>query len=143
MQFGVITNTDIENELLARGITVTMAPPVPDGEDGEIPDGLLVPPDGPEDAIVVVGPRDEIDYDGKYIPIYPTPVITEMEEEEEEILPPIPNGVEVEKGINKWLLVVMGVAVFALIALGGQQPVRTQRRRQPSEPEAYSEEEEV
>lgn len=129
--FGEITSLDVQNELVSRGIIVGVAPP-----DGQIPDG-------PDEAIVIVGPGDRIDYDGRYLPIYPTPVVTEVEEEER-ILPYLPD--EEEKPANRWLLGILGIAVFALIALGGEEPPAPRRPRKRPEPEEayeeyYSEEE--
>jgi len=119
--FGVITSQDVQNELVSRGITVGVGLPAP---PDEIPEARVIPPEAPQEPVVVVAPRGEIDYE-PYIPIYPPPIVTldVAEEEEEEILPYIPGEIrpEVEKGINKGLLVVMGLAVFALVALGGQE----------------------
>ena len=121
--FGVITSQDVQNELVSRGITVGVGLPAP---PDEIPEAPVIPPEAPQEPIVVVAPRGEIDYE-PYIPIYPPPIVTldvAEEEEEEEILPFIPAEIrpEAKKGINKGLLAVMGVAAFALIALGAQEP---------------------
>lgn len=124
MNFGVITQNDIATELASRGISVSAAP-----DSGEIvisPPGIEDTQETPEDQIVVL-PRTEIDYP-PYIPIYP-PVVVSPEDVTEEIFPYPGETVGVEKkGLDKGLLILVGVTAFALMVLSKSKPPRSEPR---------------
>lgn len=138
MELGVITSPDIENEIYSRGITVGEPPP------GVTPPPILPPPPGvtpsPISPIVVVPPRGEIPYE-PFLPLYPPAVVTP--DVDEGILPYIPAGVEPGKGLGKGLWAILGIAAFALVFLGGQEPTpRSPRRRSEARPRRRTEPEE-
>lgn len=128
MIFGVITSGDIATELASRGISVSAAP-----DSGEIvisPPGIVDTQETPQDQIVVL-PRTEIDYP-PYIPIYP-PAVVSPEDVIEEILPYIPGTEEAveKKGLDKGLLILIGVTAFALMVLSKSKPPQGRPRSDP------------
>ena len=135
-----IIETDVESELVSRGITV--APGFV--TDGISPDGVVTPPpDAPETAVVVIPvvPQPPIRLQ-PYIPILPTPETPPITD----FIPFIPTGeVEEAGGLNKGLIAIGVVGVVALLALGGQRgaPARAKAKSSPrAKPEDYEEYEE-
>lgn len=123
MNLGVITERDISSELLSRGIRVGAAPPV---EPLVTIPPVVTPPASPTQPITVL-PRVPTDYYEPYIPIYPPAVVSpEDVTEEEEILPYIPGArvPEEKKGLNKGLLIVIGITAFSLMVLAKPKPTR-------------------
>lgn len=127
MNFGVITQGDIATELASRGISV--GEPAP-GVSPVLPvvslPVVLPPPEAPEQPITVL-PRDTTIYE-PYIPIYPPPVVT-PEDVTEEIVPYVPRVAEIveEKGLNKGLLILIGITAFALMVLAKPKPPQRTR----------------
>lgn len=130
MNLGVITGGDIANELISRGITVQELP-----VHVEIPVPLPVVevPEAPDQPITVL-PRIPIDNGYEpYIPIFPPPTVTPVDVIEDEIIPFIPGVTEAEekKGLDKGLLILIGITAFALMALAKpQQEPRSRRQSQ-------------
>jgi len=122
MNFGVITGADIENELASRGISVGTPPP---GVELVAPPGEV--PEAPQQPITVI-PPGPIDYYEPYIPFYPPAVVT-PEDVEEEIVPYVPKVTEIveKKGLDKGLLILVGITAFALMALAKPKPPQRTR----------------
>lgn len=127
MNFGVITERDIATELASRGISVAeagalLSPVLPIVS----PPALLPPPEAPEQPVTVL-PRDTMIYE-PYIPIYPPPTVT-PEDVTEEIVPYVPRVAEMveEKGLNKGILILVGITAFALMALAKPKPPQRTR----------------
>jgi len=124
MNFGAITQRDIAAELASRGITV--AP----GEVAVItPPAVVTPPQAPDQPITIL-PRVPVDYYEPYIPVYPPAVVT-PEDVTEEILPYIPGqrAPAEKKGLDKGLLIIIGITAFALMTLAKPKPGQGRARR--------------
>lgn len=121
---GVITERDIADELVSRGIRVRTAPLIDIEEPVIPPPPVLPPPEAPEQPITVL-PRKPIHYE-PYIPIYPPPVVS-PEDITEEIVPYVPPVAlpEEKKGLDKGLLILIGITAFALMTLAKPKPART------------------
>ena len=130
MNFGVITQRDIATELASRGISVGIPPPgeAPVEEPVISPPPVVPPPDAPRKPITVL-PRPS-SYE-PYIPFFPPPVVS-PEDVTEELVPyvaPIPVVAPTEKkGLDRGLLIVIGITAFALMALS-KPPAREKRPR--------------
>ena len=126
MNLGVITGRDISTELMSRGIRVGVATPV---ESPAIIPPVVSPPVSPTQPITVL-PR-VIDYYEPYMPIYPPAVVSPEDVTEEEVLPYIPGAraPEEKRGLDKGLLVVIGITAFALMVLAKPKPKGVYKRR--------------
>lgn len=113
---GAITQRDIENELVARGITAHVPTPVDTPSLPSPPPSIPTPPIDPTQPITVLPPAP-IDYYEPYIPIYPPAVVTP-----EDIAPYPGEPVEEKKGLSKGLLAVIGITAFALMVLAKPKP---------------------
>lgn len=122
---GVITGRDISTELLSRGIRVGAAPPA---EPLVTIPAVVTPPASPTQPITVL-PRAPITYHEPYIPIYPPAVVSPEDVTEEEVLPYIPGArvPEEKRGLDKGLLVVIGITAFALMVLAKPKPSKRRR----------------
>jgi len=122
MNLGIITGPDISTELTSRGIRVGAAPEFP-----AIIPTVVTPPEAPTQPITVL-PRvvlpDVPDYYEPYIPIYPPAVVIQEDVAEEEILPYIPAArvPEEKRGLDKVLLIVIGITAFSLMVLAKPKP---------------------
>ncbi len=132
---GVITDTDVDEELYLRGITIKDTPPVPP----------IPPPSDPDNGIVVIPPNGKLP-DDPYLPVIPPvipPVVTPNGD-----VPYIPGAV-VKKGLSKAVIAILAAGIFAIMFLGQEEPEpkprqRPRKRREPEpEPdyEDYEEEE--
>ena len=128
MNFGVITQGDIATELASRGISMEqpgaiVSPALP------VISPYVPPPDAPERPITILPiDRTDIHYE-PYIPIFPPPTVT-PEDVAEEIVPFVPVTTEVVEtgGLDKGLLVLVGITAFALMALAKPKPPQKRTR---------------
>ena len=127
MNLGVITGGDIATELASRGIRVSEPAPALSPVVSVIPSLPVLPaPEAPERPITVL-PRDEIVYE-QYLPIYPPAAIPPEDITEEiDLYTPAATETQETKGLDKGLLILIGITAFALMALAKPKP--TQRTR--------------
>ncbi len=132
MDFGVITQGDIATELASRGISVGVSAPgeAPVVEPVISPPPVVSPRAAPQRPITVL-PKTSI-YE-PYIPIYPPPAVS-PEDVTEEIVPYVTSAQVVapteKKGLDKGLLILIGITAFALMALS--RPTAGQKRPRPA-----------
>lgn len=133
LNLGIITPGAITNELVSRGIRVEAAPT---GVTPIIPLPIVTPPITPEEPVTVIQPvqpgwqiEPYIDHYEPYIPIYPPTEVSP----EDVTLPYIPvrKGIEPEKkGLDKTLLIVLGIAAFGVMMFARQAgPGRDEYKR--------------
>ena len=134
MGFGTITQQDIAQEIAARGVTVQAL--TVDPGNGLGPPPVLELPEGPEEPITIL-PLPPIPPPPPLIPIFPPLTVIPEDVNGEEIVPYIPGTTEPteKKGMDKGLLILIGITAFALMTLAkpktqprAQTPRRTPRR---------------
>lgn len=131
MNLGVITPGAIADELVSRGIRVGL-PATPGVTTPHFPP---TPPDSPEQTVTVLQPDQRRDYYEPYIPIYPPPDVSPEDVTPTAIIPYIAPRPEPEekKGLDKTLVIIIGVAALGLMMFARPRPGPTrdeyQRRR--------------
>ena len=146
MSLGVITPGAIANELASRGISVGVPAlpgvtlphfPPPISPKIEPPPPIVPPPEDPDQPVTVLPRGKPQDYYEPYIPIYPPAVVSPEDVTVTPIMPYIPVRPQPEpeekKGLDKNLMIIIGVAALGLMMFArprsGRRGDEYQRRR--------------